>query len=345
MIDNILAQVQLLFGSVGVTLSVFFSIILLTKKDKVRRNVFLAVYFLAFALRVGKSLFHQYFEISAIFRTYSIGFLFCIGPSLWLFTQYLVYPKIKNLKLEICHYGIFILLLPIIWLIPNNGSGSVVFSLFYQATIFHMLAYIVYALFWFNKNKMFMNVKADKVQDFWKWFLVTNLAIVLLYYLISLDIIDYYLGLSLSFSIAIVIFGLWSLKFRQLVTPSLKKYQSSHFSLKQSEELYQKLKIIMEKEKLFLNPSLKLADLSKQLGASSKELSQAINQISELNYAQFISKLRINEAKRLLVSPDYAHHKIATIAFECGFDSISSFNSLFKKHTAITAKDYRKTNI
>ncbi len=97
----------------------------------------------------------------------------------------------------------------------------------------------------------------------------------------------------------------------------------------------------MEAEKLYLDPSLNLSELSKKVGASPKELSQAINQVSKVNYAQFISALRIEEAKRLLVAPAFSNSNISTIAFECGFDSISSFNSSFKKHTSVTAKDYR----
>ena len=213
-----LAQVEMLLGSVGVTLSVFFSVILLTKKPVARRNIFLAVYFLAFGLRVGKSLFHNHFEISAVFRTYSLSLLFCIGPSLWLFTKYFVNAKTQNLKSDISHYGIFILLLPIGWLIPNNGDGSLAFSLFYEATILHMAGYILYALYWLKKNKMALNSKDNKVQTFWMSFLWANFAIVCLYFLISHDVIPYYLGLSFSFSIVIVIFGVWGLKFPQLLS-------------------------------------------------------------------------------------------------------------------------------
>lgn len=338
-----LAQIEMLFGSIGVTLSIFFCITLINRKHRAIRNVFLIVYFLTFGIRVGKSLFHNYFEISEPLRTYYLSLLFCVGPSLWLFTKYFVCSKKELSKYEILHYGIFILLLPVCWLIPNNGNGSLVFYAFYQATIIHMAGYILYAIFWFQKNKRVVNLEDNKVHTFWMSFLCANIIIVGLYSLISLEILPYYLGLSFSFTIVIIIFGCWGLKLPQLISPLAEKYQSSQFSTQHMSAVYQKLNTLMESEKLYLNPTINLSDLSQQIGVSPKELSQAINQISKLNYTQYISRLRIEEAKRRLVNPDSAHHKIASVAFDCGFESISSFNSHFKKYTSVTAKEYRNT--
>ena len=99
----------------------------------------------------------------------------------------------------------------------------------------------------------------------------------------------------------------------------------------------------MNTEKLYLNPSLTLPELSAKLGVSAKELSQAINQIEAVNYSQFVSKYRIEEVQRLIKLTSYSKYTIASIAYDSGFSSISSFNAAFKKHTGITATDYRRS--
>ena len=104
-----------------------------------------------------------------------------------------------------------------------------------------------------------------------------------------------------------------------------------------------KLKFFMAKEKPYLNPSLTLLELSKKMNTSTKELSQAINQIEALNYSQFISRHRVEETQKLMKSESHNKLTIAAIAYDSGFNSISSFNMAFKKHTKTTAIAYRKS--
>jgi AraC-like DNA-binding protein len=85
-----------------------------------------------------------------------------------------------------------------------------------------------------------------------------------------------------------------------------------------------------------------LTKLSIVIGISSKQLSQIINQIENINYSQYVAMYRIEEAKRLLILPEYKHYKISTVAYESGFNNISSFNAAFKKISNTTAIEYRK---
>ncbi len=58
----------------------------------------------------------------------------------------------------------------------------------------------------------------------------------------------------------------------------------------------------------------------------------------------YLTKQRINHAKRLLKSSTFS---LTDIAYDCGFKSSSQFTNIFKKHTGLTPKEYRKkrTNI
>jgi AraC-like DNA-binding protein len=55
-----------------------------------------------------------------------------------------------------------------------------------------------------------------------------------------------------------------------------------------------------------------------------------------------VNAFRIEEAKRLLHQEEFKNQTIASIAFEVGFNSISSFNTAFKKATGETPMAYRQ---
>jgi len=55
----------------------------------------------------------------------------------------------------------------------------------------------------------------------------------------------------------------------------------------------------------------------------------------------FINRLRLRQAVRLLKQPDA---KVAAVAAELGFDSLSHFHRLFKRHYGLTPAAYSRTN-
>ncbi|MFN7330206.1 MAG: helix-turn-helix domain-containing protein [Bacteroidota bacterium] len=50
----------------------------------------------------------------------------------------------------------------------------------------------------------------------------------------------------------------------------------------------------------------------------------------------------MEESKRLLHLVEFKNQTIASIAFEVGFNSLSSFNTAFKKETGETPMAYRQ---
>ena len=144
---ELLKQIELIIGSIGVILGVFFSSILFATRINHKANIFLAIYLLAFSLRIGKSLFHNYFEIDATFRTFFLTTLLCVGPSIWLYTLNLLKPERNRIYSDYFHFIPFIITVSICWLIPNNGS-SWVFGLFYDFLTAHMFTYSFFSLIW-----------------------------------------------------------------------------------------------------------------------------------------------------------------------------------------------------
>lgn len=335
-------HIELLIGSIGVMLSLFFStFLIITRKNQPKANIFLTIYLLAFSLRIGKSLFFNYFPIDPVIRNIFLGVLLTIGPSIWFYTNYLAKPDVhfKRSKILI-HYVPALLSILFCWAIPNDRS--IIAQLFYTFLIFHMTVYTVTSLIWlFRQPKDLVINKSIK-----KWlyyFLSVTLFMLIIYFMISNNIIPYYLGTAFLFSAVIIFFGIWALKNPFLFKINKEKYSSSSLSYEESVLNIDQLDALMKDEKLFLDPDLTLTKTSAQLGISTKQLSQAINQVYKKNYSQYIANYRVEEAKRLLHSTEYANFKISAIAYDSGFNSISSFNTTFKKLTQLTAIEYRQS--
>jgi AraC-like DNA-binding protein len=54
-----------------------------------------------------------------------------------------------------------------------------------------------------------------------------------------------------------------------------------------------------------------------------------INRKTGMNFAEFVNVYRVEKAKALLQDPEYLKYKIASIAFDCGFNTLSTFNLAF----------------
>lgn len=121
-----------------------------------------------------------------------------------------------------------------------------------------------------------------------------------------------------------------------------KKYEHSGLEPEFADSIYIKLKEYMSASKPFLEYNLTLPSLAKQLSVSTHHLSQVINEKTGQNFFEFINSHRVEEAKRLLMEPEKKHFTIASIGLEAGFNSISSFNSVFKKITGMTPSQFQK---
>jgi len=110
----------------------------------------------------------------------------------------------------------------------------------------------------------------------------------------------------------------------------------------EEKKLLEKLENHMAEEKPFLEPTLTLHDLAMQLKTSTRELSVLINKTYKKHYFDFVNSYRIEEAITILLNPSAEKLTVLEIMYDVGFNSKSSFNSAFKKHTGITPTAYKK---
>jgi len=121
-----------------------------------------------------------------------------------------------------------------------------------------------------------------------------------------------------------------------------EKYRKSSLTDAQSAKILHQLSQVMETDRPFLEPELTLPELSYRLSASPNHVSQVINGELKKSFFDFVNEYRVQEAKKLLITPKYSHFSILGIAMEAGFNSQNAFYSAFKKYTGMTPAQFRK---
>jgi AraC-like DNA-binding protein len=111
----------------------------------------------------------------------------------------------------------------------------------------------------------------------------------------------------------------------------------------QLARLKDRLDQLLTQDKVFMEADLDLAKLAKRLSISINDLSFLINEGYGVNFFSLINRHRVDEAKRLMHSPDHQHYSILGIAYEVGFSSKTTFNTAFKKQVGQTPSSYLKT--
>jgi len=158
-------------------------------------------------------------------------------------------------------------------------------------------------------------------------------------------------GLFLSLSIFVILIGYFGIKQKIIYSteeivvpediPKIKiKYSGSKLSDPEAKQLSEQLKNYLESSKSYLNPDLTLSQLATETGMSSHLLSQVINEQFYLNFFDFVNQYRVEEFKKRIGDSSYKHFSILGIAFECGFNSKSAFNRVFKKTTGLTPSQF-----
>jgi len=97
----------------------------------------------------------------------------------------------------------------------------------------------------------------------------------------------------------------------------------------------------MTEKKLYLQEDLTLQDLADELSISPHHLSMILNVHFRQNFYTFVNGYRVEEVKRMLADPANRDRSILSIAYDAGFNSKSTFNTIFRKFTGKTPRQYR----
>ena len=100
----------------------------------------------------------------------------------------------------------------------------------------------------------------------------------------------------------------------------------------------------MIQQKAYQNPSLSLARLAEDTRLSHRAVTDAINISLGQNIRTFINSYRVEAVKLALGDRTNKEKPLLEVAYSQGFNSKTTFNTVFKEHTGVTPSQFRTTH-
>lgn len=301
------------------------------------------------------------------------------GPLLYLYTLALT-SKNKNRKWYWSLHGLLpfgfyaylipFFLLPIqekIWVLKNNGIGyeSFIHVCSIAITVFGT-GYIIaslYALRKYRKSMVNDFSFTERINLSWLRYLIYGIAVIWIFVILGWDQVIF--GSATLFVCLLGFFGIrqvgvfskknsWDAievtnnrasllaNKEELEENEKVKYAKSSLTQIEGEEINTSLNKLMQQEKLFTNPELRLSDVAEALKVHPNTLSQVINTYEGQNFYDYINHQRIEEFKKIVLLAENQKFTLISLAYDCGFNSKPSFNRNFKKVTGISPTTYLK---
>lgn len=319
----------------GILNTLFLAVFLFSRKSRnPLSNKILSAILVLFAIKIGyASLEQQLWSWGFIYFFYTnlaVTAYLCIVP---LFIFYIDSLTDKDYKPGVRNY---LFLLPaLLFAIYLFASEFFTLQAFYLMQVF----FIGFSIFsgyklvqvWktYRDNKLPSNLKLLN------WLLFMQSGIVIVW---ATAFGPFLYELTAIYSLAIYL--LIKIVLGDLKTISLG-WQYKIVETEPKTDLIIRLKTLMDNEKIYTDSSLTLPKLSQKLNVSLHALSHEINAFYNQNFTEYINAFRIEEACKMLSSDLYDNFTIEGIAYDCGFNSLSSFNAAFKKQMRITPSQFR----
>lgn len=335
-------------------------------RDNTREDNWLVSSFLAIGgvwLLSGAYIISGYYKTNPDYYLLHFPFVYLCGPILYKyynkilleadiplrkFTNHFIVPavvilcifpfhiKTHNEKIHFIHEA----------LSGNGGDYHLLLYVINTGSKISILSYFT-ILLWKNRIVFLNIIKSKETEKILILLIISLLYADLLIGLIGFFIKNFFLvklsSLILPFNL--FFFFILSHKYPGIVTGlsyEIKKvkYGQSKIESLNIEEIITKLQDLMNKEKAYSDEDISLPSLSEELGISTHQLSQILNERLNKNFYQYINEHRIEEAKKIIL--DEPERSILSIGFAVGFNSKSAFNKAFKSFTGITPIEYRK---
>lgn len=331
-----------LFAFFGTFQGLVFSVIFRLKNKNISNKIF-SLFLLVSSLRIAKNIFVHLRELNPdmfswyeLWRTLvylGISHQFAIGPLFLLYFSSKLTPKFYWKTQYLWHFVPYILLVgasPFIrW--PFWANGGLWLS------YISILTYYLLAIWYFNR----FHINVDKGTGNWLTGLLIVVGLLLMAYSPALFHYVGYVGGAFLYTIAILTTGYIMISNKSNVSFFRTKYETSSLSNTRAKEIKDELEKVMQLERPFVNPELTMQGLADQLSVRPHHLSRVINQEFNSSFTEYINSFRLEEATKRLMNPKYGHLKISALAYECGFNSVPTFNSLFKKVHKVTPSQFR----
>jgi len=329
----------------GVLMGLYF---IFFARPKHISNYFLGGFLLMLSIRIGKSVFF-YFNPDLAFSYLQFGLTGClfIGPFLFFYVKSIVSPNSGIERTWKYHIAVlFPIIMFINFMYPFEHHVELWRPYILRGIYYTWLAYTLLAAYNLRSvfKRLFTKELSTRRVDIWLLSIfIGNCAIWFAYNFAGLT--SYILGaLLFSFMLYILIlFLIFNRKKDFVETKTTESYKDKKIDDSIAKVLVNNLTSMMEDERLYTNPNLKIQDVADRLKISKHTLSQLLNDNLGKGFPQFLNEYRINESKKLMLTkPELT---LESIGYDCGFNSKSTFYATFKKVTNTTPAKYQKIQL
>jgi AraC-like DNA-binding protein len=353
-----------------------FVVLLFHKGKRSYSNKILIVYLISQILGTGNNLLFYYKNelLPTYIHFYMIGYpvVFLWLPLFYFFIKSLLFKNFRIKKMDIVHIIPFLLAFSFFLvnfilkdtqtkiLLLNNYENAITTEYIFkgllaaQIVFYNFLAQLEFRKYR-RKLKENEHHSPGTIGKVWLHFSIYGFmvaSLIVAYGLVSAVAskqmnTNWYL---VSFTIFLLFFII--LFYLSVINPEIiVQVEKSHkyvYSRLQKNDLTRIIEIVdhyIYQKSNYLNELVNLKDVARETGLNERSISQAINELRQVNFSDYINGFRIERARQLLTDPGFSDKKILFIAFESGFNSKTTFNDVFKKHTGLTPSAYRKRHL
>ena len=363
---------------IGLIQSLFGILLFVSKRPWHLSFTFITVWLAVIAIFLGAGLLP--FQVVDYFKPGIFPVLFLFGPLLYFYVSSLAVENFRLKPQILMHLLPFLTVsihrsvvgpVPIGSSANSAGAASIFYNnIYYGLMVFSMLVY------WFFSLKLILKHRKSIPNHFSNYspknslgWLVSVLTLFLVLFIadFSLSFINRVFGFELRriamlstnltiFTFVMIYFGInqtviYKHGLKKEVEPESSDI-SEKYEIKnprpalndlQTEELTKTVFRYLQTKKPYLNPDYSLQMMAEDLQISRHKLSYIINIGLQKNFYKLINEFRVLEVKEIMVNPAFNHYTLLGIGLECGFNSKTSFNRIFKEETGLTPTEYKKT--
>jgi AraC-like DNA-binding protein len=360
---------------IGISQTLFAGILIAVKRPRMMANKILAAWLFIICFEMIIALLNE-----TMVELYPIKILpYTYGPLLLLYAKWMTSEKPQFNTRYLWHFSPFIIFLiaSLVFIdepVMHGTSGFLVidrfvsFRIIYAVTFFiSITAYSVATFVVINRHqkrlKELVSYSSGKITL--QWLLGLSITFysgyVVMFIFGGIDILTGFMPFDpyelsfISLTLLTFLFGVFGFNqpgiFEEVVRykkqdeseekeADSKKYQRSGLRQEDVADYVNKIRKYMVIEKPYLDRELTIYNLSEQLKISRHILSEVINEHMGMNFYNLVNEYRINEVKQRMKKEDMKHLTILAIAYDSGFNSKSSFNTIFKEKTGQTPSQY-----
>ncbi len=361
---------------VGVIQSLFAGSIILFKRDRLKHESILGVWLIIIAVQLELEMLGYFWPDVRLFRFGMSWLPMLQGPFILLYTRYLTSENPQLSKKDLLHflpllYGTILFFIlhkySSIFRLPYaemSGGSRVILSSYMVNSILINIIYIYFALRLIRRFKVGLedrfSVSDARNSLIWLRFVQLISLLVPIFWVLSSLI---YMGhiklpvdprLPVNLFLTLLSFVLGYFGYRQgsifpvglsrsleKVETSDKAYERSGLSAEDEVALMNRIDLYVKDTKAYIDSDLTIYKLGKFLEVPHYHITQTINRVEGKNFYTYINEQRIAEVKLRLEDDRADRFTLLALALDCGFNSKTTFNTVFKKLEGKTPSQYK----